>query len=48
MVIQIGPEEELEQIEVELPRELLDDIDDYVVDEGFGSPSDLVEAALGQ
>ena len=39
-------EVELEEIEVELPRDLLDDIDDYAVTNGYQSPSDVVRAAL--
>lgn len=37
---------ELVEIEVDLPRDLLDDIDDYAVTEGYRSPSDVVRAAL--
>jgi metal-responsive CopG/Arc/MetJ family transcriptional regulator len=37
---------ELEEIEVEFPRDLLEDIDDYAVQEGYRSPSDVVRAAL--
>jgi Arc/MetJ-type ribon-helix-helix transcriptional regulator len=39
---------EFDEIEVELPRELLDDIDDYAVTHGYQSPSDVVQAALEQ
>jgi metal-responsive CopG/Arc/MetJ family transcriptional regulator len=39
-------EVELEELEVELPGELLDDIDDYAVTHGYRSPSDVVRAAL--
>jgi metal-responsive CopG/Arc/MetJ family transcriptional regulator len=39
-------EVELEEIEVDLPKELLDDIDDYAVENGYQSPSDVVRAAL--
>lgn len=39
-------EVELEEVEVDLPRDLLDDIDDYAVTHGYQSPSDVVRAAL--
>jgi len=39
-------EVELEDIEVELPRDLLEDMDDYAVTNGYQSPSDVVRAAL--
>ena len=39
-------EVELEEIEVDLPRELLDDIDDHAVTHGYRSPSAVVRAAL--
>lgn len=37
---------EFDEVEVELPRDLLDDIDDYAVTHGYQSPSDVVRAAL--
>lgn len=37
---------ELQEIEVELPADLLDEIDDYAVTYGYRSPSDVVQAAL--
>jgi metal-responsive CopG/Arc/MetJ family transcriptional regulator len=39
-------EVELEEVEVELPRDLLHDIDDFAVTHGYQSPSDVVRAAL--
>jgi Arc/MetJ-type ribon-helix-helix transcriptional regulator len=39
-------DEELEDIEVELPPDLLEDIDDFAVTKGYQSPSDVVRAAL--
>ena len=39
-------DEELEDIEVELPPDLLEDIDDFAVTNGYQSPSDVVRAAL--
>lgn len=35
-----------EEIEVELPPELLDEIDAYAIRHGYRSPSDVVQAAL--
>ncbi|MFB6309754.1 MAG: ribbon-helix-helix domain-containing protein [Salinirussus sp.] len=37
---------EFEEIEVCLPAELLQDIDDYAVSHGYRGPSDVVRAAL--
>lgn len=37
---------DVREIEVEFPPELLDEIDEYAVNHGFRSPSDVVRAAL--
>jgi len=39
---------EYEEIEVDLPAELLADIDEHAVTHGYQSPSDVVRAALGR
>ncbi len=37
---------DVREIEVEFPPELLDEIDEYAVNHGYRSPSDVVQAAL--
>lgn len=46
MPIDAVEEPDMQDIEVELPRALLDDIDAYAVEHGYQSPSAVVRAAL--